>query len=188
MRVTEGRAVGELASGIAWPRGRGPHDRRQKKFAGGRNNAVAQASHASMRCTPSMIEPSPRARRAAALAVLFAFVCASAAAQDAGAAFKAENDAAMDRMMAGMAVRSSGDIDRDFAEMMISHHQGAIDMAQAELRHGRNEQLRRIAQEIIVSQQQEIAAMRLALGDSLPQSAPAPTQAVRPPHPEHRRP
>ena len=38
------------------------------------------------------------------------------------------------------------------------------EMAQAELRHGRNEQLRRIAQEIIVDQTQEIAAMQLATG------------------------
>ncbi len=49
-------------------------------------------------------------------------------------------------------------------------------MAMAELRYGRNEQLRRIAQEIIVGQLQEIAAMRLALGQPLPPSAPAPTQ------------
>ena len=49
-------------------------------------------------------------------------------------------------------------------------------MAKAELRYGRNEQLRRIAQEIIVEQQQEIAAMRLALGQALPPSAPAPDQ------------
>ena len=43
-------------------------------------------------------------------------------------------------------------------------------MAQAELRYGRNETLRRIAQEIIVEQQQEIAAMHLALGQPLPPS------------------
>jgi hypothetical protein len=49
-------------------------------------------------------------------------------------------------------------------------------MAQAELRYGRNEQLRRMAQEIIVTQQQEIAAMRLAVGEPLPPSAPAPDQ------------
>src|SRR5205823_646145 len=77
--------------------------------------------------------------------------------------FAAENKAAMMKMMTGMAVAPSGDVDRDFVAMMIPHHQGAIDMAVAELRHGRNEQLRRIAQEIIVEQQQEIAAMRLAL-------------------------
>ncbi|WP_246409984.1 DUF305 domain-containing protein [Roseateles terrae] len=92
-------------------------------------------------------------------------------------AFKAENDAAMERMMSAMEVRPSGDIDRDFAAMMIPHHQGAIDMALAELRYGKNEQLRRIAQEIIVEQQQEIAAMKLALGEPPPPSAAAPTQA-----------
>jgi hypothetical protein len=59
---------------------------------------------------------------------------------------------------------------------MIPHHQGAIDMALAELRYGKNEQLRRIAQEIIVDQPQEIAAMRLALGQPLPPSTAAPTQ------------
>jgi uncharacterized protein (DUF305 family) len=80
------------------------------------------------------------------------------------AAFLAETQAAMDRMMAGMAVPPSGDVDRDFAAMMIAHHQGAIDMAQAMLRHGSNEALRRIAQGIIVEQRQEIAAMHLAIG------------------------
>jgi hypothetical protein len=63
--------------------------------------------------------------------------------------------------------------------MMIPHHQGAIEMARAELRYGRNEQLRRLAQEIIVTQQQEIAAMRLALGQPLPQSVPSPDQLSR---------
>ncbi|MGC1303900.1 MAG: DUF305 domain-containing protein [Caulobacteraceae bacterium] len=90
--------------------------------------------------------------------------------------FLTQNQQAMDTMMAGMAVRPTGDVDADFAAMMIPHHQGAIDMAVLELRYGRNEQLRRIAQEIIVDQQQEIAAMRLALGQPLPPSAPAPTQ------------
>jgi hypothetical protein len=58
----------------------------------------------------------------------------------------------------------------------VPHHQGAIDMAQAVLRYGHNEQLRRLAQEIIVTQQQEIAAMRLAIGDPLPPSVASPTQ------------
>ncbi len=92
------------------------------------------------------------------------------------APFLSENDAAMAKMMNDMAVRPTGDVNRDFVEMMIPHHQGAIDMAQTYLRYGSNEQLKRIAQEIIVDQQQEIAAMRLALGDPLPPSDPAPTQ------------
>jgi hypothetical protein len=58
----------------------------------------------------------------------------------------------------------------------VPHHQGAVDMAQAELKYGHNEQLRRLAQEIIVTQQQEIPVMRLAIGDELPPSAPSPTQ------------
>ena len=94
------------------------------------------------------------------------------------APFLVENNKAMRKMMAGMRVTPTGDVDTDFAAVMIPHHQGAIDMAIAELRYGRNEQLRRIAQEIIVDQQQEIAAMRLALGQSLPSSGAAPTQQM----------
>jgi hypothetical protein len=101
---------------------------------------------------------------------------ASPAVRSAEAPFLAENQSAMDKMMAGMTVKRSGDVDQDFVAMMIPHHQGAIDMAQAELRHGTNERLRRIAQEIIVEQQQEIVAMRLALGQPLPPSAAAPDQ------------
>jgi uncharacterized protein (DUF305 family) len=89
-------------------------------------------------------------------------------------AFLAENNTAMKTMMAAMAIEPSGDVDRDFVAMMVPHHQGAIEMAQALLRHGRNEQLRRIAQEIIVTQQQEIAAMRLALGEPPSSATPAP--------------
>lgn len=94
------------------------------------------------------------------------------------AAYLSENDAAMDKMMADMAVKPSGDVDRDFVAMMTPHHQGAIDMALAMLRYGKNEQLKRIAQEIIVDQQQEIAAMKLAIGDPLPPSTAAPTQVA----------
>lgn len=90
--------------------------------------------------------------------------------------FLRENAAAMDKMMADMEVTPTGDIDTDFTAMMIPHHQGAIDMAVAYLRYGQNPQLRRLAQEIIIEQQQEIAAMRLAIGQPLPPSAPAPTQ------------
>src|SRR5260370_266984 len=90
--------------------------------------------------------------------------------------FLSENDAAMNKMMADMAVKPTGDVDRDFVAMMTPHHQGAIEMAQAVLRSGRNEQIRRLAQEVIVTQQQEIAAMRLAIGDPLPPSVPSPTQ------------
>jgi uncharacterized protein (DUF305 family) len=88
--------------------------------------------------------------------------------------FLAENATAMDRMMKDMAVRPTGDVDHDFVEMMVPHHQGAIDMAKSFLRYGHNEQLRRLAQEIIVTQQQEIVTMRLALGQPLPTLSASP--------------
>jgi len=100
----------------------------------------------------------------------------AARAPTANSEFVHEMNAAMDRMMGAMQVRPTGDVDRDFASMMIPHHQGAMDMAVAELRYGTNPQLRRIAQEIIVDQQQEIAAMRLAIGEPPPASEPVPTQ------------
>jgi uncharacterized protein (DUF305 family) len=90
--------------------------------------------------------------------------------------FLAANDAAMNKMMADMTVARTGDIDRDFVAMMVPHHQGAIDMALIILRFGKSEQLKRLAQEIIVTQQQEIAAMKLAVGEPLPPSLPPPTQ------------
>ena len=96
-------------------------------------------------------------------------------------AFLAENEAAMSKMMSAMEAKPTGDVDRDFVAMMAPHHQGAIDMAVLELRYGKNEQLRRIAQEIIVSQMQEIAAMKLAIGEQAPPSLPAPTQTSEPP-------
>ena len=70
---------------------------------------------------------------------------------------------AMTRMDGGMSIRHSGDPDRDFAAMMIPHHQGAIDMAKVELQFGRDPVLRRLAQSIIVEQQQEIELMRRQL-------------------------
>ena len=95
------------------------------------------------------------------------------------AEFMKENSAVMDKMMNAMMVAPSGDVDTDFVNMMEPHHQGAIDMAVLELRFGKNEQLRRIAQEIIVDQQQEIIAMRLVLHRPLPPPTAAPDQVGR---------
>lgn len=112
----------------------------------------------------------------AALTVAASLPTLAQTAPSAAPDFYRENDVAMERMMADMHVAPTGDVDRDFVAMMIPHHQGAIDMAVAQLRHGHNPQLKRIAQEIIIEQQQEIAAMRMILGQPLPPSSPAPTQ------------
>ena len=111
----------------------------------------------------------------AALAIGIAASSVAGSSQD---AFAAENTATMDKMMSAMVFKPSGDIDRDFAAMMIAHHQGAIDMARSELRYGRNEPLRRIAQGIVVEQQQEIEAMHLALDRPLRLPSAWPTQGA----------
>jgi Domain of unknown function (DUF305) len=112
------------------------------------------------------------------LADYISAICAKAfgPAPAAEAPYLAENVSAMTKMMIDMGIKPSGDVDADFVAMMVPHHQGAIEMAQAELRYGRNEPLRRMAQEIIVTQLQEITAMRLSLGQSLPPSVRSPDQ------------
>ena len=73
-------------------------------------------------------------------------------------------DEAMTLMNRGMEnAPMTGDPDHDFAAMMIPHHQGAVDMAKVELLYGKDPALRRLAQEIIVTQEQEIAVMRMRL-------------------------
>jgi uncharacterized protein (DUF305 family) len=91
-------------------------------------------------------------------------------------AFLSENRAAMNKMMADMTVKPSGDVDRDFVEMMVPHHQGAVDMAKAELKYGHNEQLRRLAQDIVATQQREITVMRNAVGEGQSSAAQSPQQ------------
>jgi Domain of unknown function (DUF305) len=112
------------------------------------------------------------------LADYISAICAKSfgSAPAAEAPYLAENVSAMTKMMVDMGIRPSGDVDTDFVALMAPHHQGAIEMAQAELRYGRNEPLRRMAQEIIVTQLQEITAMRLSLRQPLPLSVPSPDQ------------
>lgn len=62
-----------------------------------------------------------------------------------------------------MAHPMTGDPDRDFMTMMIPHHQAAINMAKAELKYGKNAQLRAMAQSIIKTQQAEIDQMQAML-------------------------
>ena len=70
----------------------------------------------------------------------------------------------MERMDKGMkSAPMNGNVDHDFAAMMMPHHQGAIDMAKAELAYGNDPVMRRLAEEIVVDQQSEIQAMQLWL-------------------------
>jgi uncharacterized protein (DUF305 family) len=56
------------------------------------------------------------------------------------------------------------EFDTLWLESMISHHQGAIEMAKAEIANGENVDARRLAQTIIDTQQAEIGQMKQMLG------------------------
>jgi uncharacterized protein (DUF305 family) len=68
--------------------------------------------------------------------------------------------ASMKTMMTSMNVKPTGKPDKDFALMMIPHHQGAIDMAKVELQYGTDPELRQLATDIVAAQDKEIAQMK----------------------------
>ena len=69
-------------------------------------------------------------------------------------------NASMDKMKA---VKMNGDFDAQFAGMMIEHHQGAIDMANIELKSGSDQTLKTMAKNIITSQTAEIQKFKAIL-------------------------
>jgi uncharacterized protein (DUF305 family) len=75
-----------------------------------------------------------------------------------------EMEQAMEKMHTKIAcIKPTGDNDADFVRFMLPHHQAALDMAKAELKYGKDPQMRRLAQEIITDQQSEIELMQLWL-------------------------
>ena len=71
-------------------------------------------------------------------------------------AFKAAND----KMHGDMAIKFSGNADVDFIAGMLPHHQGAVDMAKIQLQYGKDPKARKLARDIIKSQNTEIAFMK----------------------------
>ena len=71
-----------------------------------------------------------------------------------------------DNMHKSMDIKFTGDADKDFLAAMIPHHQGAVDMAEVVLQHGKNPKIRQLAQEIITMQKKEIAEMKQLLKEA----------------------
>lgn len=62
----------------------------------------------------------------------------------------------MDSAQKAPSMEMSGDVDKDFAKMMASHHRSGIKMAEAEIEYGKNAELKQLAQKIKSSQQMEL--------------------------------
>lgn len=77
--------------------------------------------------------------------------------------FLFEIDLAMSNMNRSMLTTPTDDIDRDFVNVMVPHHQGAIDMARAEIKYGRNDALRQLAKRMVSEQEEEISSLSHAL-------------------------
>ena len=58
------------------------------------------------------------------------------------------------------ALTTSGDVDTDFAQMMITHHQGAIEMAKLAADNAEHDEIKDLAEEIISAQERELEIMR----------------------------
>lgn len=116
-------------------------------------------------------------RQVGAVTLAVAFLAASASAQQSGgdakrltvtgasgaatgaAADKAMMDA-MSKMQQDMATAPmTGDPDQDFVAMMMPHHQGAVDMAEIELKYGKDPEMLKLARGIVDSQSREHAEM-----------------------------
>ena len=75
--------------------------------------------------------------------------------------FSAEIKQMMADMEAKMKnMKMTGNLDHDFATMMIDHHQGAIDMADAEIKHGKVTDVKTIAEKIKTDSQKEIDELK----------------------------
>jgi len=95
------------------------------------------------------------------VAAIFGLALAGPAAAQMGQPADQAMAAGMDKMQQDMAAAPmTGDADHDFVSMMLPHHAGAVDMAKAELRYGRDPQMRTLARNIIAAQDKEIAEMQ----------------------------
>lgn len=77
--------------------------------------------------------------------------------------FLFEIDLAMSNMNRSMLTTPTDDIDRDFVNVMVPHHQGAIDLTRAEIKYGRNDALRQLAKRMVSEQEEEISSLSHAL-------------------------
>ncbi|MFE7720153.1 DUF305 domain-containing protein [Nocardia rhizosphaerihabitans] len=69
-----------------------------------------------------------------------------------------------DAQMSALQSAQGAEFDKQWLEMMIDHHEGAVDMARTELAGGVNPESRQLATAIVAAQEAEINTMRGMLG------------------------
>ena len=82
------------------------------------------------------------------------------------ASYNADYSKIYKKMKDGMnAAKDTGNVDLDFVLEMIPHHEGGIEMAKAILKYGSNEEVKKIAQNIVTSQEAQIPVMQKLKGE-----------------------
>lgn len=115
--------------------------------------ALAQTDHSRM--DHSTTEPGAAGPTAA-----------MAEEDEAGGEARSAFEAANARMHEEMDVELTGDADLDFARAMIPHHRGAVEMARIVIEHGEDAELRALAQEVVETQEAEIAQLEAWLAEN----------------------
>ena len=147
---------------IAFAQGMIPHHRQAVEMSA---LATGRAGSDEVRRLAAAIEQA----QAPEIAQMRGFLAAWGAPEPGGMGHGGMGHGGMAGMMTGDQMRrleqsTGAAFDRMFLEMMIAHHEGAVQMAQTELADGVDPQARALAQEIIDAQQSEITVMRRLLG------------------------
>ena len=114
--------------------------------------------NSSIACTRNHPPAARRQRLISMFAASFALALAIQARSDEGSTKLHESMMKGMQQMQGMSM--TGETDKDFASMMIHHHQQAIEMSRTQLAHGKDPQVRRAAEKIIADSQRDIKELQ----------------------------